>query len=49
MLERADVPKTVKEELKKEHASLSPLVLKKKIDTILVKIMKKQRNYTNEK
>lgn len=47
MLDRDDVPETVKETLRKEHEVLNPLVLKKKIDTITSKIMKKQRDYNN--
>ena len=48
MFEHEDVSEEVKKKLRKEHEQLNPLVLKKKIDTLITKIMKKQRGYTNE-
>ena len=45
MLEYKDVSVDVKRILKEEHATLNPLVLKREIDTITKKIMKKQRDY----
>lgn len=48
MLEHKDVSPEVKEKLRDEHEQLNPLVLKKKLDTLMTKIMKKQRNYTNQ-
>lgn len=43
MLEHEDVPDTAKEKLRAEHEKLNPLVLKKKIDTLISKIMKMQK------
>lgn len=43
MLEHPDVPEVVKEKLRTVHATLNPLVLKQEIDTLITKIMKKQR------
>lgn len=43
MLAHADVPDTVKEGLRAAHAALNPLVLKRRIDTLITKIMRKQR------
>ena len=48
MFEHRDVPDTVKEKLRIEHATLNPLVLKKKIDTLTAQIMRKQRDYGNQ-
>ncbi len=45
MLEHKDVDEKVKRKLKEEHATLNPLVLKREIDRILKKIMRKQRDY----
>lgn len=45
MMEHPDVSKEVKKILTKEHERLNPLVLKKKIDSIIKKIMRKQRDY----
>jgi hypothetical protein len=47
-LEHPDVLESVKETLKHEHESLNPLVLKQKIDKIIEKIKKKQRNYKDQ-
>lgn len=44
MLEHPLVPEDVKEKLKKEHASLNPLLLKRQIDTLIVKIFKIQKS-----
>lgn len=49
ILESADVSEEVKQKLHEEHSKLNPLVLKRKIDTIMSKIMKKQRDYDNRK
>jgi hypothetical protein len=49
MLKRDDVPWSVKDVLRREHESLNPLVLKKKVDTLINKIMKIQRNHANRK
>lgn len=43
-----DVDETVKVRLRKEHEKLNPLVLKKKVDTLISKIMKLQRDYRNQ-
>lgn len=43
-----DVSDEVKRKLRLEHERLNPLVLKKKIDTMIVKIMRKQRNHSNQ-
>ena len=40
VLERDDVCEEVKEQLKEEHARLNPLVLKRQIDTLVLKIIK---------
>lgn len=48
MLENPDVSEEVKQKLREEHEKLNPLVLKRKIDTITGRIMKKQRDYTNK-
>ena len=48
MVEHPSVSKETKEKLRMEHEQLNPLVLKKKIDTMIAKIMKKQRSYTNQ-
>lgn len=45
MLEHPHVSTEEKERLKAEHATLNPLVLKRKIDTLITKIMKKQRGH----
>jgi len=47
VLDRDDVSETVKERLQKEHETLNPLVLKRKIDTMTTLIMKKQRSHGN--
>jgi len=44
MLEREDVPEEVKEWLRREHEQLNPLILKQKLDKLLIKIMKQQRD-----
>jgi hypothetical protein len=46
-LERDDVPETVKAKLIAEHETLNPLVLKRKIDTLIIQIMKIQRSQGN--
>ena len=43
MLEHERVPEVVKERLKKEHAAHNPLLLKRKIDTLVEKIFKVQK------
>jgi hypothetical protein len=40
MLEHEKVPEAVKEKLRKEHAKLNPLLLKKEIDRLTAKILK---------
>lgn len=45
MFERNDISKETKEKLRQEHTRLNPLILKCQIDTLLTKIMKKQRDY----
>lgn len=47
MLERKDVLTEVKKKLRAEHELLNPLALKRKIDILITKIMKKQRDYRN--
>ena len=47
VLERSDVPDEIKDTLCTEHEQLNPLVLKQKIDTLTMKIMKKQRDFGN--
>jgi hypothetical protein len=44
-LEHQNVPKSVKEALKREHASLNPLLLKRRLDTLRAQLFdfKKQR------
>ena len=49
MIEHPVVPDTVREKLRTEHAPLNPLVLKKSIDTLTAKIMRKQRDFGNLK
>jgi hypothetical protein len=48
MCEHPAVSGDIKEKMRVEHERLNPLVLKKKIDTIIVKIMRKQRNHMNQ-
>lgn len=45
MLEHPDVPQVVKDRLREEHDALNPLVLKEKIDTLLIEIINKQRDH----
>jgi hypothetical protein len=45
MVAHPAVPEKVSEKLRREHATLNPLVLKEKIDRLLLEIIKKQRNY----
>ena len=48
MLLHEQVPETVKAKLRAEHETLNPLLLKKKIDTLLTKIMKLQKTATRK-
>ncbi len=48
MLLHEHVPETVKATLRTEHEALNPLLLKKKIDTLLTKIMKLQKTATRK-
>jgi len=48
MLEHPAVLDEIKEKLRMEHEQSNPLVLKKKIDTMIARIMRKQRNHTNQ-
>lgn len=47
MLTHSAVSESVKAQLRAEHEKLNPLVLKKEIDILIAKIMKKQRDYRN--
>lgn len=47
MLYHKDVSDEVKERLRAEHERLNPLGLKEKIDTLVTKIIKKQRDFAN--
>lgn len=49
MLQNPIVPDGVKERLRKEHATLNPLQLKRRIDTLISRIMTIQRDYGNKK
>ena len=48
MLMHEQVPDTVKAKLRAEHETLNPLLLKRKIDTLLTKIMKLQKTATRK-
>jgi len=43
VLAHTDIPDDVKAALKQEHKSLNPLLLKREIDRLTVKIFKKQK------
>jgi len=45
MLEHSEVSEKVKKGLRDKHEQLNPLLLKQKIDTLLTKIMKLQKDY----
>ncbi len=45
VLKSAEISQEVKDSLKLEHEKLNPLILKKKIDRMIEKILKKQQNY----
>ena len=47
VLEREDVPEEVKTKLRKEHANLSPLVLKGEIDIRLKRVFTLQRQHAS--
>lgn len=49
MLSHPAVPEEVKIRLRHIHESLNPLVLKRKVDTLIEKIMTMQRDYGNKK
>lgn len=44
-----DIPKEVKEELKREHEKLNPLILKEEVDKLIDEVFKTQRNCGNHK
>lgn len=49
MLAHPAVPEEVRARLQKEHEALNPLFLKRRIDTLITKIMTMQRDYGNKK
>jgi len=47
MLARNDVPEGIKKKLREEHAALNPLLLKRKIDTLIHEIYQQQSRHKN--
>ena len=49
VLEHPDIPEDVKQALGLEHAGLNPLLIKKRVDRLITRIMKIQRDYDKTK